>query len=136
MQSQQELTLIAGMDSHINELPTDVLLPCRTYQDAMRVSMRLSRVRRSDGDWAYLMGYDQGQWSRILNCDLEAGGKGKAFLNPTKDTLFYRLTGNYGLLQWRVLEAKGMLNHQRMNKDQQRLEALRAEIAELERATG
>ncbi len=128
-----ELRLVGGAtEGGIVELPTEVLLPARTYQEAMRISMRMSRVKRSLESWAELLGYAHPRFSRILNCDLDSPGKDKAFLNPKKYTLFYQITGNYGLRQWFDLESRGLLNHQRMCPREERKQQLLRELELLE----
>ena len=113
-------------------MPADLLMPCRTYQDALKVGMRLDPAKRTWGAIADALGIDKGQWSTILNCDLSGGTKAK-FLNPAKYSQFEKTVQNNALSKFFEMESKGLLNHQNVSKEQRRAQLL-AELEALESA--
>lgn len=131
--NQAALTLLGGtLEGGSRDVPADLLSPCRTYQDALKVGMRLDPARRTWGAIADALGIDSGQWSRILNCDLRGGTKAK-FLNPAKYSLFEQTVQNNALSKFFRMESEGLLNHQNVSKEQRRAQLL-AELEALERA--
>ena len=115
------------------DVPADLLMPCRTYQDALKVGMRLDPAKRTWGAIADALGIDKGQWSTILNCDLQAGGRRSKFLNPAKYSQFENTVQNNALSKFFDMESKGLLNHQNVSRAQ-RIAALEAELADLRTA--
>ena len=128
---QNALALLGALKGGVDEVPADFLRPCRTIQEAMWVGIRVSHLSAEAVGEA--LGYSKGHWSQILNCNASKRGKGFKGLHPGLYLDFSHVTGNWAVYQFLEMQRKGLLNHQRTDKEQRRAQLL-AELAELESA--
>lgn len=115
----------------IKDVPADVIRQCRNYQDALKVAIAHAPDDLTWDEVGSRLGYDSGQWSRILNCDLAKGGKGARYMNPAKYEEFGHIVKNNGLYKYFVMEALGLLNRQRQDVRARKAELLE-ELKKLE----
>lgn len=77
-------------------LPEDEIALCANFKDALALCIRRSRVKRSQGDLAALVGIHPTQFSKILH-----GAKGQGWhLEPGLIAELERQCGNHAITQW------------------------------------
>lgn len=110
---QQALRLVGGaIEGGFRDVPAELLLHCRTYQDALRVGMKYARRKMDDCKVAELLGISKGHFNKILNCDLSVPGpKRKMMSEPMMDD-FENIVGNNALSKYWQLKGQQMLDHQ------------------------
>lgn len=126
MQNQMNLATYGSIDTSVVEAPRDLVALCRNKADAYRLTMNLSRVKRSDTAWAELLDMPKGRLSQILNPETNTA----RYMPPKCEVELIRLSGNTAFTQWVVMAAKGELAHQKSTES--RKAELLAELAQLE----
>lgn len=123
---QQQLSLMGGLDP-IADAPTDAVMRCDTYLDAVRLCIHMDRSRRTQSEFAALCGMSAARFSGILN----QSGKQKRHLDPGLFNVIQEHAGNRAIAQFFDLESRRGL--MRQGKQSRRQQLLR-ELAELEAA--
>lgn len=127
MKKQMELGIYGNVKSEIVEASWSLVALCKSKADAYRLTMNLSKVKRSDSTWAELLGISKGYLSQILN----ASSNSPKYMPPDVEVELMRLSGNKAFNQWVELAAKGELTSQKTKE--QELAELQARIEELKR---
>jgi len=120
MNKQYELGVMSSVKADVLDVPWDLVALCATKPDAYRLTMNYSKVKRSDCNWADLLGLTKGHLSQILNSRPEA----RKYMPPECEVELMRLAGNRAICQWLELAAKGQLRHQSSNREQELLDEL------------
>jgi hypothetical protein len=96
------------------------LKACKSFKDALRLCMKLSRVKRTQADLALQAGINVCQFSKILHADFHLPGDSIAAIE--------RLCGNTSMTQWLALQ-NGAVIH--IKTDAEKLAECQAELAQL-----
>lgn len=123
MDNQMNIPMMAAIHPDIQAAPEHLVSLCDTKADAYRLTMNLSRVKRSDATWAELLGLSRGYLSQILNPRTNS----PKYMPPKAEVELVRLAGNTAFCQWVIMSAKGQLNSQKT--DAQREAELLQELA-------
>ena len=93
----QSLNLSFGMCC-CEVLPVDEaqIKTCKTFKDALRLCMKLSRVKRTQADLASQAGVNACQFSKILHSDFHLPGDAIATIE--------KLCGNTAMTQWLAMQ--------------------------------
>ena len=93
----QSLNLSFGMCC-CEVLPVDEaqIKTCKTFKDALRLCMKLSRVKRTQSDLASQAGVNACQFSKILHSDFHLPGDAIATIE--------KLCGNTAMTQWLAMQ--------------------------------
>ena len=93
----QSLNLSFGMCC-CEVLPVDEaqIKTCKTFKDALRLCMKLSRVKRTQSDLASQAGVNACQFSKILHSDFHLPGDAIATIE--------NLCGNTAMTQWLAMQ--------------------------------
>lgn len=121
--------LIGEISNEIISLDWSLVRLCKTEQEAMRLCIDKSRVRRKQEDIAELLGMNRSSLNTILNADHNTRAR---YMSRLKQIELQKLCGNRAIDQWAEMYAKGLLNHQ--TSTEQRKAELLAELRELEQA--
>lgn len=130
-ENQRELGLMGGMQrGGVVDLPAHIIAHCRSFKHAMWEAVLASPYDVEQV--ASLIGYkNHSSLSRIMNVKNQ-DGKGARFLPDNRWMDFCNATGNYAIYQYREMERRGELDHQRVSlQDEEealleRLDAIRA----------
>ena len=128
MKKQMELSIYGNVKTEIVDAPWHLVSICSTKADAYRLTMNLSKVKRSDATWAELLGITKGYLSQILNSTSDS----PKYMPPQVEVELMRLSGNKAFSQWVELAARGELSSQK-TKEQEMAE-LEARLQELKRS--
>lgn len=126
---QRELRLLGEINTQRVDVPWDEVSMCETVQQAYWLCMKHSRVKRTQDNWADLLGFkSRGALNNVLNSDQT---KLVRHLGRVREIELQRLACNNAIEQWADLYQKGMLNCQKSKDDEiqqleQRLQQLRA----------
>lgn len=120
MGNQYELGVMSSINADVLDVSWDLIALCETKADAYRLTMNQSRVRRSDSNWADLLGLTKGHLSQILNPRAEC----PKYMPPHCEVELMRLSGNRAICQWLELAAKGQLRSQSSSREQELLDEL------------
>lgn len=126
---QGELRLIGEINSQRVDVPWDEVALCNTVQQAYWLCMKHSRVKRTQDNWADLLGFkSRGALNNVLNSDQT---KCVRHLGRIREIQLQQLACNNAIEQWADLYQKGMLNCQKTLDDEeqavlQRLAEIRA----------
>ena len=125
MKNQMELSIYGNVKSEIIDAPWHSVALCRSKADAYRLTMTLSRVKRSDSTWAELLGISKGYLSQILN----STSNSPKYMPPNAEVELMRLSGNKAFNQWVEMAAKGeLLSQKTVEQETAELEARLAEL--------
>lgn len=116
MKNQYEMPIYGDVSGEIIDVPWDLVAICPTKADAYRLCMNHSRVKRSDGNWADLLGLTAGHLSQILNQRTNT----PKYMPPDAEVELIRISGNRAVTQWLELAAKGQLRKEKSKEDRER----------------
>lgn len=104
-------------------LPVDEaqIKACKSFKDALRLCMRLSRVKRTQSDLASQAGINACQFSKVLHGDFHLPGD--------SITQIEKLCGNTAMTQWLALQHGATLHFETLEEKVARLEAQLAKVA-------
>jgi plasmid maintenance system antidote protein VapI len=94
------------------------LKACKTFKDALRLCMKLSRVKRTQADLASQAGINVCQFSKIIRADFHLPGDSIASIE--------KLCGNAAMTQWLALQHNATLH---IKTDAEKLADCQAEFA-------
>lgn len=111
---QRELPLFQAVQGgQLDDLPVSVVAACNTGLDAIRLCMRAARIKRTQEQWAELMGYAKGTWSLMVN----GGSSDRRRYIPFEVIERIQMeAGNRAVSQWFEMLGKGMLNRQQVQR--------------------
>jgi plasmid maintenance system antidote protein VapI len=117
----QSLNLSFGMCC-CEVLPVDEaqIKTCKTFKDALRLCMKLSRVKRTQSDLASQAGVNACQFSKILHSDFHLPGDAIATIE--------KLCGNTAMTQWLAMQHGATLH---VKTDAEIIQEQAEEIAQL-----
>ena len=125
-QIQRDLALLGELTNELKELDSRLVSMCDTPQRAYRLCMDSAKVRRSQDDWAALVGMNRSQFKQAVSDTL----KQRKHMPAEAEEELQLAAGNLAVSQWRDLYRKRLLNYQR-SKESRRAELL-AELQALE----
>jgi len=104
-------------------LPVDEaqIKACKTFKDALRLCMKLSRVKRTQSDLASQAGVNACQSSKVLHGDFHLPGD--------SITQIEKLCGNTAMTQWLALQHGATIHFESLEEKVARLEAQLAKVA-------
>jgi len=126
--ASEHLPLFGGVShGEVRDLPSDLVAKCRNWQQAVALCMNSSRVRRTQRNWADLLGVSAGTLNTILNSD-----KAERERHLPLDWIpeIENMAGNRAIEQYLEMRRLGMLDCQRSVEDEK--SALRTRLAQLE----
>lgn len=130
MGKQEQLGLMGGvLRSKIVDMPSDWVAKQTSFPRAIRAAIDHSGLTVEQV--ALRIGY--ANHSALSQMTKERKGKGSKELPSSKWLLFCQVVGNWGIYQWKDMERKGQLLHQRPDVAARKAELL-AELKALEAA--
>jgi hypothetical protein len=135
---QQQLRIMGAVSGEVKNLPWRDVAMCRSECDAIKMCMKMARVRMSDESWADAIGLvhkttgkpDASAFSRMINADTNNKPR---FLSFSQYKLIQKVAGNRAIEQWYELWESGELDCQKMDDEEAallaKLAAVRAQKA-------
>lgn len=120
------LNLAFGMTSGVvTPVAETQLRAAKSFKDALRLCMKLSRVKRIQSDLAMQAGINPTQFSKIIHSDFHLPGDSIAVIE--------RLCGNCAMTQWLALQHGATLHiktaEEKLAECQAELAAMKAKVA-------
>ena len=115
----QSLNLSFGaMNGQVSTVDESQLRGAKTFKDALKLCMKLSRVKRTQSDLASQAGINVCQFSKIIRADFHLPGDAIATIE--------KLCGNAAMTQWLALQHNATLH---IKTDAEKLADCQAEFA-------
>ena len=93
----QSLNLSFGVSNgEVSTVDEGQIKACKSFKDALRLCMKLSRVKRTQSDLASQAGINVCQFSKIIRADFHLPGDSIAAIE--------KLCGNTAMTQWLALQ--------------------------------
>jgi plasmid maintenance system antidote protein VapI len=119
IQMNKSLPLAFGTSNgEVSTVDEGQIKACKSFKDALRLCMRLSRVKRTQADLAFQAGINVCQFSKILHSDFHLPGDSIAAIE--------KLCGNTAMTQWLALQHGATLH---IKTDAEKLDDCQAELA-------
>lgn len=127
-QRQRELALLGELTNELKEIEPRFVAMCDSHPQAVRLCMDKSRVKRTQDDWADVIGMNRSQFKQCISTSKERTKN----LPAEREEQLQMAAGNLAISQWRKMYRMGLLNCQRSKED--RKAELLAELAKLDAA--
>jgi plasmid maintenance system antidote protein VapI len=115
----QSLNLSFGVSNgEVSTVDESQLKACKSFKDALRLCMKLSRVKRTQSDLALQAGINVCQFSKIIRADFHLPGDAIAVIE--------KLCGNTAMTQWLAMQHNAVIH---IKTDAEKLADCQAEFA-------
>ena len=137
-EQQRTMPLLGAVDAQLQDVDPVAVAGCSHWAQALRLCLRQARVKRSQRNWADLLGMSVGTLNTLLNSDHHAKtGSRVRHLDMDMIADIEDLAGNNAISQYLVMRKARQLYCQRKEvSPEQELAELKAKVAMLEKQAG